>query len=369
MTRVVAVVVAVFAAATTARAQGFSFTPSFGIVQLYDDNVFYLPHGESDTVTRANSRLEAGYRSERLTFWSRYGLDSDRFDRHPELTTAHARQDAGLEHRYQASRRLSFTGAASYVETEAPAELNVQSALAPGRSRAQRTTIHPSMSYQAGPSTTATFGYTVSGDRLLGVQAFTQAATASVEHRQSARDTVRVDVTHQQFVFNQQDRQMSQALTAEWTRDLTRGTTIAFRGGPRLTAGSLSSDVAASLRRKTRAGETSISYEHTQASLIGLVGVADTHSLTAGMSSQPRQGLRFRLAPGLLRTTQMNLASTVYRLSAGYSQDIGARVLFEAAYELNLQRGNIYTSQSIDTIRRHVAMVRLVATSTPARRQ
>ena len=369
MIRVMAMCVAALAAANSADAQEFSFVPSLDIAQVYDSNVFYMPLGEPDTITRASSRVEMGLRSARQTFRSHYALDADRFDRHPELTSAHARQDAALEEQYHATRRLSFTGAAAFTETEAPSELNVQSALTPGRARAQRTTVHPSVTYQAGRLTTATFGYTAANDRMLDVRLFTQTATATVERHPSARDGMRFEVTHQSFEFNASERQMSHALTAEWTRELTRTTTLSVRGGSRVTGGMLSPDVAASLRHTVRAGEASLAYEHTQTTLIGLVGIADTHNLTVRMSGEPRPGLRVRLEPGLMRTRQVDRASMVYRVSAGYSQAIAARLTLEATCDLNLQHGNIYSLETIDTLRRNVAMVRLIATTAEAPRR
>jgi hypothetical protein len=369
MIRIMTLAIALSVVATSARAQGFSFVPSFGISQLYDSNVFYRPLGESDTTTRASSRVDVGLRSERHTFWSSYGLDADRFDRHPELTTAHARQDAALDEQYHATRRLSVAGAAAFTETQAPADLNIQSALTSGRTRAQRTTVHPSLTYQAGRLTTATFGYTATDDRMLNVRLLTQTATAALERHPSARDVVRFEFTHQNYLFNASQRQTSHAMTTEWTRELTRAITIVVRGGPRLGDRTLSADVGASVRHRTRTGETSLAYDHAQTTLVGLVGVADTHSLMVRVSGEPRPGLRVRFEPGVLRTMQMDRASTVYRMAAAYSQEIAPRLMFEASYDLNLQHGNIYTLQSVDTIGRNVTMVRLVVTSATTVRQ
>jgi hypothetical protein len=369
MTRIVALATVACAIPTTVRAQSFSIAPSFGITQLYDNNVFYRTFGESDTITRASSRVDVTSRSERHTFRSRYALDADRFDRHPELTTAHARQDAALDEQYQATRRLSFAGMAAYTETEAPADLNVQSALTSGRARAQRTIVQPSLTYQAGRLTAVTFGYTAAHDRMLDVRLFTQTATAALEHHSSARDGVRFEFTHQNYLFNSSQRQTSHAMTTEWTHELTRAISIIMRGGPRLSDRTLSADVGASVRHRTRAAETSLTYGHTQTTLVGLVGIADTHSLMARVSGEPRPGLRVRVEPGLLRTMQLDRASTVYRMAAAYSQAIAPRLTFEATYDLNLQHGNIYTLQSVDTISRNVVMVRLVATSAPTVRQ
>jgi len=370
MTRlVVALVPVLVAAPTTAHAQDFPGSLSFGISQMYDDNLFYRPAAEADTITRISSRFDTLYRSEAQTFSARYALDADQFARHPDLTTARARQDAGFEERYQVTRRLSFNGAAAFTETETPAELNLASALAPGRARAERLALGPSATYQFSQLTNATVGYTAVRDRMLGVNLLTQTATALIEHHASARDGLRWEYSCQDYLFDAIERKTSQVLTMEWTRDLTRTTSFNLRGGPRITDGTLSPDAAVSLRHKMRIGEATLAYVHTQTTLIGLVGVADTHSATARVTGELRSGLQLHVEPGLLRTTQTDLASTVYRVSIGGMQPIGRRLAIEASYDLNLQHGNIYAAQSVETIARNVVVLKLVAAATkPVRR-
>jgi hypothetical protein len=365
----VALVPVLVAAPPAAHAQGFSVSPSFGISQMYDDNLFYRPAAEGDTITRVSPRLDAKYRSELRTFSARYALDADWFAHHPDLTTTHARQEAGFDGQYHATRRLSFNGAAAFTETDTPAELNLVTALTPGRTRAQRLTVHPSATYQIDPLTNTTIAYTAAHDRMLGVTLLTQTATAGIEHHSSERASVRWEYSYQGYLFDAIERKTSQAVTAEWSRDLTRATSLSLRGGPRLTDGTLSPDAAASLHHKMRIGEATIAYAHTQTTLLGLVGIADTHSVTARVSRELRSGLQLRVEPGLLRTTQTDLASTVYRVSIGGTQPVGGRLAIQASYDLNLQHGSIYAARTVETIGRNVIVLKLVAAATePARR-
>jgi hypothetical protein len=366
---VVALAVVLAASPATPHAQDFSMSPSFGISQMYDDNLFYRPAAEADTITRVSSRLDARSRSERQTFSARYALDADWFAHHPELTTVHARQDAGFEEQYHVTRRLSLNGAAAFNETQAPAELNLATALTSARARAQRLTFQPSATYEFAPQTNATIGYAAAHDRMLGVSLLTQTATASIDHHASARDGVRWEYGYQSYLFDAADRKTSQVLTAEWTRDLTHATSVSLRGGPRITSGMLSPEAGASIHHKMRVGEATLTYTHTQATLIGLVGIADAHSVTARVAGELRSGLQLRVEPGLLRTTQTTLGSTVYRVSIGGMQPVGRRLAIEASYDLNLQHGALYAAQSVETIRRNAIVLRLVATAMePARR-
>jgi len=123
----------------------------------------------------------------------------------------------------------------------------------------------------------------------------------------------------------------------------------------------LSADAAASLHHTTRLGDATLAYVHTQTTLVGLVGIADTHSVTARLSGELRSGLQLRLEPGLLRTTQTGRGSTVYRVSIGGRQPVGRRLAIQASYDRNLQHGSIYAAQSMETIGHQVIMLTLVA--------
>jgi hypothetical protein len=118
-----------------------------------------------------------------------------------------------------------------------------------------------------------------------------------------------------------------------------------------------------------RIGEATLAYAHTQTTLVGLVGIVDTHSITARVSGDLKSGLQLRVEPGLLRTTQTDLASTVYRVSVAGVQPVGHRLAIEASYDRNLQHGSIYATRSVETIGRNVIVVKLVAAAkAPPRR-
>jgi hypothetical protein len=357
--RFVAVALSVqLASAIAASAQAVSVVPSFGISQVYDDNLFYRPVGEADTTTRFSPRVDLTYASERLTTSGRYTFDADRFTTHPELTTMHARQDAGIDARYHSSPRLSVGVSAAFAETQTAADLNAATALTPGRVRAQRATLHGVAEYQVGPRTALSAAYTVADDRLIGgVGLVTQRASSTIEHHASARADVRVESSYERYFFDGVGSRTSVALTAEWTREMTRGTNLALRLGPRAIDGALSPEIGASLHRQLHAGEASLSYAHTQTTLVGLAGTADAHSVTAAYGIERRR-LKLRASPGLLRTRQAPLSAVVYRLSVSCVRPISQRLAVEAAYDMNVQRGNIYAVHT-ERIDRNLVSVKL----------
>src|SRR4051794_30992038 len=149
-------------------AQRLEVVPSLEITERYDDNVFYRPAAESDSTTRFSPRVDVRHGSERAILAARYALDADRFAAHPELSTPRAREEAGFDARYLASRRLSLSGVASYVASRTPADLNRETGLAPGRVRAERAVLQPSATYQVAARTETTVGYALTRDALAG---------------------------------------------------------------------------------------------------------------------------------------------------------------------------------------------------------
>lgn len=351
-----------------AGAQGLSVVPSFGTTAAYDDNLFHRPAAEGDFSVRFSPRLDARYQSRRTTLTGRVGLDADRFARHTELTTAHAREDVGVDTQYAASPRLSLAGAASFMETQTPADLNAITGLTPGRARARRLSLQSSVAYHASPRADAGAGYTVTSDTLNGgVSVTTQTASASLERHVLARDSVRVEYLEQHFLFDQTQASASRVFTAEWTREVRRGTTLTLRAGPRVTDGVFAPELAASARHVLRTGNLSLSYQQTQTTLIGLGGIALVRGVTAATERELRARLKVRATAGALQTRQVDVSSLAYRVSGACAWTLAPHVAIEAGYDAELQRGNLYAAQTAQHIRRNLATVTLVVTQASAR--
>jgi hypothetical protein len=369
MTRRAAAVVLwlVAGGAITMRAQDLSFVPSFRMSTVYDDNLYHRPVGEGDMTVRFSPRLDAVYTSQRLALSSRYALDADRFSRHPELTTAHGRQEASLDARYDASRRLSIGAMAAFTATQTAADLNELTGLTPGRVPARRVTLRPSATYHLGPRADASVGYAVTSEALRGgVGLTTQSVTSTLEHHLSTRDSVRFEYLDQHFLFAGFPAKTSRALTAEWAREVSRGTNLRLRAGPRLTSGLLAPEISASVGHRLRAGDITVGYVQTQATLIGLAGTAATRGISATAGGEVRPRVRLRATSGLLRTQQGDLSSLVYRVSASCAWTVARRLAVEAGYDSDFQRGHLYTAQATQHIRRNLASVTLIVAQTGA---
>src|SRR5436190_427516 len=75
--------------------QMFHLTPSIGVTQVYDSNLFFTTSDrQADSIWRVTPAIDAEYRSMPWTLIGRYTLDAEQFTQHPELNTVHARQQA-----------------------------------------------------------------------------------------------------------------------------------------------------------------------------------------------------------------------------------------------------------------------------------
>src|SRR5439155_11008392 len=198
-----------------------------------------------------------------------------------------------------------------------------------------------------------------------------QSATSTLDHRLSDRNGVRLEHVYQRYMFDVLGvaaTRTSQTLTAEWTHAIDHITSLSLRAGPRVTDGAPSPEIAASVRRHLRGGDASLAYQHTQTTLIGLAGTAEVHSVTAAFAAEPHRRLTLHAGPSVSYTRQGNLQSMVYRLSLSCARPIASRLSVEAAYDVNLQRGNVYTGRSIDAIERQVALLKLAVGDTTTAR-
>ena len=345
----------------------FTVKPSVTLAVVSDSNLFARPTDpQSDVISRVSPAIDADYFSPRLTVLGRATVDAERFDRNTSLTTLQARQQAAVDVRYQAARRLTVDAAALFSATETPGELNLLSGVTLTRARARRLAVSPAITYQRDAATKGILTYAITEDRLAGgVPMIAHAATAAGERRWSPRDTVRLDYVFREFDFGLEPSTRSHTVTAGWTRGLTRRASLSLGGGPRVGDGTIVPELSASLGYRAPAVNLSLAYASAQTTLIGLAGAADTHSLSAAAACGRRDSLRVRLAPGVMQTARAGLQARVYRLSLGASYPIGDALNLEAVYDVTRQRGDVYVPRLNEIITRHLIVVSLAATTPP----
>jgi len=198
-----------------------------------------------------------------------------------------------------------------------------------------------------------------------GVSVSTQTAASSLERHVSAGTSMRLEYLEQHFVFGGSEASASRAITAGWTRELGRGTTLALRGGPRITRGVLAPELALTARHLQREGSLSFSYLQTQTTLIGLGGIADVKGVTATAGRELRPRVHLAASSGVLQTRQPEGSSVIYRVSGTCTWTLAHGMAIEAGYDADRQRGNLYAAQPAQHIRRNRATVTLVVAQTP----
>lgn len=349
-----------------ARADWYA-APSFSAAQQYDDNLFSSPaRREMDFITRFSPGIRAGYQSEPLALLGRYAFDAELFARHPELNETLAGQRAALEFRYRPIRRLTLTVNGAYVTTHTPSELNVDTALAVGRARAQRLAVDSSVAYHVDRFTTGVVGYAFTKDMLAeGVGNRTHAVTLGVDRRITPQDTGSLGYALHQFVFDGGGATLSQMVTAGWTHQVTPQTDFTLRGGPRMSEGAVGVEGLVSIHHRVRQGDVLLAYTRSQTTAIGEAGAVNTDSFTATAAAHPLRPLQVKMSPGYFRTSHEAFTAKVYRVDLEATYEVARWLSLTASYQFSRQQGLDPASGVIDPGRaeivHNIAVLRLDA--------
>jgi hypothetical protein len=301
--RALAIAVAAGGALTppAAAAQAARYaTLTVSTTQTYDNNLFAGSEDDRarDWIARVGPKLEVGLPLADLGVVARYGFDAEGYLDHSSLNRAMARQDGGVELGYRPARRLTLNLIGSYLSTHAPQELNVDSGLTTGRARAERTTGGSTVSYNLTPVTTGFTGYLFTRDVLEGgTSAAVHEVELGVDRRRTPARATRVEYRGRMFEFSDGRAELWHLLTARWTRDLTRRTSVELTAGPRVAQGTVLPEIEAVLRRQFQKGELSAGYLQTQTTSIGETGVIDVQRVSGSVVYQMARRVTLTATP------------------------------------------------------------------------
>ena len=369
-------VVMATANAEAVQGQGHAhLTPSLTTAEEYDSNVFATASDpEADFVTRASLGLDVDYSGPRWTASTQYLHELERFNDHPRLNSADARQRAAVSVGYQPTGRTTWAADGEFWKTRTPGELNESTGLILTRATAERMAAHSSLRHRLNLVTSATIDYTATQDHVAGrPQATTQDTSATIERRHSPRTTFTLDYRFRDFVFATPGSTavsdvVSHAITAGWTRVLTPRVQLTIGGGPRMTNASVSPEVSASLQYHTHSGEFSMSYVRTQATVIGLASVAETQSVGVATAWSLWSSMRVRLAPTFFRSDVEGARADAWVLMADLSRPLTRGLDLNLSVNSSMQHGGLNLSGPSSAIARHVVLLRLVAGSSSSLR-
>jgi hypothetical protein len=347
-----------------AGAQGTSYaTVSLSTAQVYDSNLFgtVSQDRQSDLIVRFGPSIEAGFVSAPLELTGRYAFDADRYLSRPSFSAAVARQDAGFSVRYAPKRRVALGLTASYVDTQMPRELNLESGLAAARGHAARLAARPSLHYEWNPRTTVSSDYEVTRDRLAGgIAATVHAARLGVVRRADLRNTHRLDYRFRSFGFGGERPAASHTVVVGWERHITRAAGVEVALGPRLSEGTVRPELSAAFRSRFRQADVSLGYSRTEATAIGDRGTLDVQRVAFAFTYRRARDLAVTATPAVFSVARDDRRASVHALDVEAVHQLTPRLSLAASGRISLQRGTL-AGGGLD-IPHHTASLKLTAT-------
>jgi hypothetical protein len=300
------------------KQNGAFFVPMLTLSEALDDNLFFTQFPEADFVTRVGLGLQTGYRSTRFTIDAQGSRAADFFGRHPDFDTMNGRSFAQLSMDAQATKSLTLSLFAGYIDTKTPSELNVFSGLALGRSLATRKSVTPLLAYRISSLSTFTGAFSKAHETLDGRIADTQTWTASLDRRMSKRDTLALRYERRLFDFSGGDKtehSTADVVTFGWIGDVSPRAIVLLRAGPRFAKGAVTAEVLASMKRRMKRGLLTVTYAKSQATTLGKTGALDTQSLVATVVLRLARNLEIGTGPGLYHNSLRGKSLSAMRLN------------------------------------------------------
>ncbi len=338
-------VLLVFSPSAALAQPGYYLTPSFGLSELYNDNILYSSTDrQHDFFTRFSPGILGGYESEPLTLLAGYTFDSEVFARLSSLNSALARQDAILDVRGRPNPLLDLGLRGEYFETQTPQQIGAFGILpgtpqlfpgtiapgaaptvrplpgvpgipgvttpgaapagqpVPGRVRAQRFLLDPSASYRFDPLTTGRVEYTFTKDEISGgTTTDTHLGTLGVDRRITERDTGIAEFRYQRFNFSGDGSVNAYVPMVGWEHELTALTRFKLEVGPRFSQGNVDADAIASITYTLSQGDISLAYNRYQTAVVGLATPVNTDSIALIVRYKLLPSLQLIAAPGFFR--------------------------------------------------------------------
>ncbi len=342
------------------KQKGGFFVPMLTLTETLDDNLFFTQFPEYDFVTRVNLGLQTGYRSTRFTIDAQGSRAADFFQRHPDFDTMKARTVGQVAINAQATKSLTLSVFAIYLDTKTPSELNVISGLALGRSLASRTSATPVAEYRLSSLSTFTAAFSFAHDTLDGRVADTRTWTTGLDRRTSQRDTLSLRYERRWFDFtggDKTEKSTADVVTFGWLGEVSPRALVLLRAGPRFAKGSVTAEILATMKRRLKQGLFTLTYSKSQATTLGKTGALDTQSLVATVALRVARNLEVASGPGVYHNSLRGKSLTALRLNVESLWHFSPWFHLGAAYSFDLQQPDFGAPGQI---RRGALLVKLV---------
>jgi hypothetical protein len=223
-----------------------------------------------------------------------------------------------------------------------PLELNASTGLGLGLGRpdAWRWYASPEVRHGFTPATAIDAIYQLSREGLTtGESVTTNAVEVTLSHQVSSRDQFRVKGISRQFFFANHDAVMSHGALVGLKQRLTPLMTWSVDAGPRFTSGSIEPEIEVSLVRRGIATDLLVSYDRTQTTAVGVVGLVDVQRALATIDHRLPNEMSATLQGGAYSNAVGVSDVKVYRASLSLSKYLGRNVSVSMGYGLDFQFG------------------------------
>lgn len=339
---------------------GLVVTPFVTLSTLYDSNIFAAPsQRETDTILRLSPGVGVGYRSTRSAFNFLYTFDSERYSKHSDLNSWHARQVGLIGGTYAFTNRFTGGLSGNYVETYYPGELAPVSGIVLTRTRATHISFRPTARYQFNHRTLANFFfYRAREDVSGGVTNYISTASGAVNRDLTRRDRLIFQYQMYWYDFSTGTSPISRVFTVGWRREVSRDVSLTLVAGPRNTDGRTIADIYGAISHNTPSTTQTFAYTRSQISLAGQAGVFDTRFLVGIFDFRPTPRWSFQIEPSYYRVSQGNEDAKGYRLGFAARYWFARDWSVSLSYDYSRQHG-VLASANDELILRNVAALSL----------
>jgi len=334
--------------AAGAGAQVLTFAPSATISAGMDDNVLWLPAGAPDTVWRVTPGFTARRESARATWSANYSFDTERYQNHPELTTALARQTARGDGRMQVSEHTTLSVLGGFDSSTTPFDLNTITGLTTsGRVNVWRRYVGSELTHEVSPASNVDLVYQLSGDYVSGGDTvLTHAIDATFLHQITGRHAWLVKGLYRDYHFTGLDGQpptQSFGGLFGWKVKITPLTTLTVAAGPRrdLPSTGFHPEIQASLDRHVGAVKVSANYSQTATTAIGVPGLVSLKRLFGSTDLHLPGDLDASLNGGAYLNSFQGQKTTAVGAGAEIAKRVKGGIVIAVSYSSDIQKGLI----------------------------
>jgi hypothetical protein len=318
------------------------FVPAVSMSLSHDTNLF-LTGNAGDTLAHVRPSVDAAYESPNREFHGFAAFEAQRSTTYPALNMLGAQRTALIDARVNASPRTILSLSGRHDRTDSPSDLSLESGIVLGRQIGTRTQITPSASYRLKPRTTLMGQYSWTRESLsVYPDQSLHSARAGMDYTRSPRTQWGGRYVARSFVGSL-DREFSHTLLASWSHQITPATNASVQVGPRFSSYSApSSEVLATLLRRTPRQRFLVDYWHGETIVLGVPGPIAIHSGTTRTSWLVRNDLEISTVIGLFRSLSLaDLRATVYHGGVGGAWTVREMYTLTASYRADYQRGDL----------------------------